>query len=316
VKSHLTDDLAAGTSASNLKGMDHRRPRRNEPNLDSGEHWGLDQQEVRRHLRRMRQAQAIGPLGKLLRVVAVVVVLAGAFLVIWNFSTLRQARLDFSALTDLFSRDEAPAGAEVGEEPGTEVVADSSIAGGVSLPTSIKPDEAEPAPVEAPAEAPPAPVQPTPSPSPAEPATPAALEPEPVATVTEDPPPAAPPPPPEPELPARPETFGFGLRVMNVSEASASAAVLVLRDGGRRGESFITWWTTDGAASAGSDFARLEPRVERFGAGEQNRTLYVPIIGDRNVEGAENFHVHIALGDSGQPVAEIAEIEVVITDDD
>jgi hypothetical protein len=314
LQSQPADDLAAGTSASNLKGMDQRRPRRNEPNLDSGEHWGLDPQEVRRHARRMRQAQTVGPLGRLVRVVAVVLLLVGAFLVTWNFATLRQARLDFSAVTDLFSRDEAPAGARPGEEPGTEVIADSSIAGGVSLPTSIKPDEAEPAPVEAPADAPPAAVQPTPAPEAT--ATPPARETEAVAAAAEDPPLAVPAPPPEPELPVRPETFGFGLEVMNVSEASASAAVLVLRDGGRRGVSFITWWTTDGTAGAGSDFARLEPRVERFGAGEQNRTLYVPIIGDRNVEGAENFHVHIALGDSGQPVAEIAEIEVVITDDD
>ena len=82
----------------------------------------------------------------------------------------------------------------------------------------------------------------------------------------------------------------------------ASYPLGVLRDGGRRGVSFITWWTTDGTATAGSDFARLEPRVERFGAGEQNRTLHVPIIGDRNVEGSESFYVHIALGDSGRVV--------------
>jgi hypothetical protein len=132
----------------------------------------------------------------------------------------------------------------------------------------------------------------------------------------DDPPPAVAPPPPEPAVPTGPAAFGFGLEVMSVSEASASAAVLVLRDGGRRGVSFITWWTTDGTATAGSDFARLEPRVERFGAGEQNRTLHVPIIGDRNVEGAESFTVHIAVGDSGRADSPVASIEVVITDDD
>jgi hypothetical protein len=103
---------------------------------------------------------------------------------------------------------------------------------------------------------------------------------------------------------------------MNVSEASASAAVLVLRDGGRRGVSFITWWTTDGTATAGCYFARLAPRVERFGAGEQNRTLHVPIVGDRTDEAAENFYVHVAVGDSGRALDEVAKIEVVITDDD
>ena len=78
----------------------------------------------------------------------------------------------------------------------------------------------------------------------------------------------------------------------------------------------LRWWTTDGTATAGSDFARLEPRVERFGAGEQNRTLHVPIVGDRNVEGSENFYVHVAVGDWGRAVDPVGQIEVVITDDD
>ena len=111
--------------------------------------------------------------------------------------------------------------------------------------------------------------------------------------------------------------MGFGLERMSVSEADASAAVLVLRDGGRRGVSAFTWWTTDGTANAGADFARLERRVERFGIGEQNRTLHVPIVGDRSREGPENFDVHAVPGEtadaSGIPVAQI---EVVINDDD
>jgi hypothetical protein len=118
-----------------------------------------------------------------------------------------------------------------------------------------------------------------------------------------------------PEGPPTPETFGFGLGTMNVSEADASAAVLILRDGGRRGVSFVTWWTTDGTASAGTDFARLEPRVERFSVGEQNRTIHVPIVGDRNVEGPESFYVQVAPGESAT-AEPVAKIEVVIVDDD
>jgi hypothetical protein len=298
--------------------MDHRKTRKSEPSLEGGgEHWGLDPQDVRRHARRMRQTRAVGPLGKLVRIVAVALVFVGAFAVAWNFDTVRQLSFDFSALTDAFSRDDAPAGAQPGDEPGTEVVGDTSIAGGVSLPTSIKTEEGEAdAGDEAPADSPPAAAESVPPvPVPAEPATPAPREAEPVVAAANEAP-AVPLPPPEPEAPVRPETFGFGVDVMDVSEASASAAVLVLRDGGRRGVSFITWWTTNGTATAGSDFARLEPRVERFGAGEQNRTLHVPIIGDRNVEGAENFYLHVAAGDSGRAVEPVGQIEVVITDDD
>jgi hypothetical protein len=93
--------------------------------------------------------------------------------------------------------------------------------------------------------------------------------------------------------------------------------VLVLRDGGRRGVSAFTWWTTDGSASAGADFARLDRRVERFGVGEQNRTLHVPIVGDRSREGPENFYVHVVAGESADaPGTPVAQIEVVINDDD
>jgi hypothetical protein len=305
--------------------MDKRAPRRNQPNFDGGEHWGLDPQDVRRHARRMRQARAAGPLGKISRIAAVVLLLVGAFAVYWNFDTLRELRFDFSRLTGAFEdaaedRDDA----RRGDEPGTEIVEDSTIAG-VNMPTSIEGEEppgaeppgarpptaeapppraaAEPAAAE-PVAVPPSPPAAAPVPQAAPPQAAAAPEPEPAPRL-----------PPEPEGPVTPETFGFGLEVMEVSEANASARILVLRDGGRRAVSSITWWTTDGTATAGSDFARLEPATVRFGVGEQNRTLLVPIIGDRNVEGPENFFVHIAVGESASRDS-AAQIEILITDDD
>jgi hypothetical protein len=304
-------------------GMDKRTSRKSEANPGAPEHWGLDPQDVRRHARRMREAKSVSPLGKTVRVAAVAALLAGAFAVFWNFETLRELRLDFSRVTGAFEdAAEEVEDARRGGELETETVGDTSIAG-VRMETSLEGET--PPPAETPQGAAPeaaAPAAETPAadaPAPAaaavvEPAPPVAAPPaaEPAerAAVREEPRPVA---PPEPEVPAGPETFGFGLEVMNVSEADASARVLVLRDGGRRGVSTIRWWTTDGAAVAGSDFARLEPRTERFGVGEQNRTLLIPIIGDRNPEGPESFFVHIAVGDSTEAVARI---EVVINDDD
>jgi hypothetical protein len=263
-----------------------------------GEHWGVDPQDVRRHARRMREARVAGPLDKIFRGAAVALVLVVAFAVYWNFDTLRNLSFDFSRVTDAFEdAAEEVEDATRGDEPGTEVVGDTSVAG-VSMPTSIKGEEPE---AEAHSDAvPPDEVALTRETPPSE------------ATVAGEPPP---PPPPEPEEPPRPETFGFGLEVMNVSEADASARVLVLRDGGRRGVSYITWWTTDGTAHAGSDFARLERRTEQFSAGAQNRTLLVPIIGDRNREGPENFFVHVAVGQSAN-AEPVAQIEILIADDD
>jgi hypothetical protein len=301
-------------------GMDRRTPRRSEPPPGTPEHWGLDPQDVRRHARRMREAKTLSPLGKVVRIGAVAALVLGAFAVVWNFETLRELRLDFSRVTGAFEDAvEEVEDARRGGELETEAVGDTSIAG-VRMETSLEgetPPETEAPPTEAPAAETPAAEAPASDAPPAEVveaappvAAPPAAAPSERAAVREEPRPV---PPPEPEVPARPETFGFGLEVMNVSEADASARVLVLRDGGRRGVSTIRWWTTDGTAVAGSDFARLESRTERFGVGEQNRTLLIPIVGDRNPEGPERFYVHIAVGDSTEAVAQI---EVVINDDD
>jgi hypothetical protein len=296
--------------------MNKRKTKRTEPNLEGGELWGVDPHDVRRHARRMREARAVGPLGRFFRIAAVVLLVGGALAMYLNRDSLQNVRFDLSRLTSAFSRDAAPAPGPSGEL-GTEVVEDSSIAGAVSLPSAVggAPSEADAPVVAVPAEesiaGEPVPTEAAPPPA-APPASAAAPE----TPRAPAPAPAAPPPAPVIEGPVGPEMFGFGLERMEVSESSASAAVLVLRDGGRRGASSITWWTTDGTATAGSDFARLEPRVERFGVGEQNRTLFVPIVGDRNVEGPETFEVHIAVGDSGRAVDEVARITVVITDDD
>jgi hypothetical protein len=256
----------------------------------------------------MQEAKRLGPLGKFFRYAAIVLVLAGAFAAFWNFETLIQLRLDFSELTGLFDGDERrnADGTPVADgELATEVVEATGVAG-VGLPSSI---DGEPTETEA------------------EPAAPPAVRPEREAVAVVSPPPAAtaapaprepePPPPPVEEPPAGPEIFGFGLITrMSVSEADASAAVLVLREGGRRGVSTITWWTTDDTAKAGSDYVTFDTRVERFASGEQNRTIRVPIVGDRNAEGPESFFVHIAPGDTGGARESVAKIEVVINDDD
>jgi hypothetical protein len=102
-----------------------------------------------------------------------------------------------------------------------------------------------------------------------------------------------------------------------VSEADASAAVLILRNGDRRRASSVVWWTEDGTAKAGVDYANLGRVVEKFAAGEQNRTIHIPIIGDHQVEGPETFYVYVAPSEAADPAAEPAQkLEVVINDAD
>ena len=285
--------------------MDKRKPANRAPNPAGGDQWRIDPSDVGFHARRMQEANRVGPLGKLLRYAAGALALAAAVWVYWNFDRVREITVDFSALTDLFedTADRDGVGG-AGGEGDTAILVDTGIAG-VPLPTSVDGEAPE---AETDAVQPPADGSPASQPAPAAPTE--------LPSPQTEPPPAAAAPATEPELPATPETFHFGLSVVTVSEADASANVLVLRDGGRRGVSSITWWTTDGTATAGSDYANLGQRVERFAAGEQNRTIRIPIIGNRNVEGPETFYVHVAPGETAAAAGEAERLEVVINDDD
>src|SRR5262245_49204746 len=105
--------------------MDPRKTKKTAP-PPAGEHWGLDPQDVRAHARRMREARAVGPLGKVFRGAAVLLVLVGAFAVYWNFDTLRDLRFDFSRVTGAFDKaveevDDARRGDERSEEHTSEL---------------------------------------------------------------------------------------------------------------------------------------------------------------------------------------------------
>lgn len=309
--------MAAGALNSILERtqtMAQKNPPNRAPKPAGADPMRVDPSDARLYARRMQEAKRLGPLAKFFRYAAIALVLVGGFAAFWNFETLIQLRLDFSELTSLFGGDERrnADGTPVADgDLATEVVEAAGVAG-VGLPSSIDGEPTEPE-----AEA----VAAREARSGTE--TVAVVSPPPAATAapapaaTGAPASAEAPPPPVEEPPAGPEIFGFGLITrMSVSEADASAAVLVLREGGRRGVSTITWWTTDDTAKAGTDYVSFDTRVERFASGEQNRTLRVPIVGDRNTEGPESFYVHIAPGDTGRARESVAKIEVVINDDD
>jgi hypothetical protein len=279
--------------------------------------WRLDPGDVHRYARRKRQGQSPSALAKVVRYGFLALTLLGAFAVYWNFETLRGLSVDFSKLASLIEERSgidvsAVTGLRSQQEP---VVVEPAGVVGAEIETSIKGAE-PPAAAEtpsAPAVAAPvaaaAPAEPLADAAPvAAPAPPAADEVPAVAAV-------APPPAPPPEPPPGPESFEFGLPVVTVSEADASAAVIILRNGDRRRASSVTWSTSDGTAAAGTDYANLGPLIERFAAGEQNRTIRIPIVGDRNPEGPETFYVHLIQTEGASAVTE-ERLEVIINDDD
>ena len=126
-------------------------PRRQEPSFrppsdDANEQWAVDPGDVRRHARLVRERERVGPLGKLVRYAVVLLLLAGAGAVYWNFETLRGASVNFSGLADLFSRrlNETVKKFD-GSATQTEVVKETEVVG-TAAPSSLstEPPAAEP----------------------------------------------------------------------------------------------------------------------------------------------------------------------------
>ena len=117
--------------------------------------------------------------------------------------------------------------------------------------------------------------------------------------------------------PVAAETFAFATNVETVSEARAAAAAVIRRRGGTLGESSIVWWTSDGSAFASDDYADLGTITEKFAAGEEARTIRIPIVGDAKAEGRESFYVNLSEREERGALAQPARrIEIVVVDDD
>jgi hypothetical protein len=303
-----------------------RTPRAPPPSDHSGgsDAWRLDPSDVARHAQLRRRSEERGVLGKAVRYAAVVLVLAGAFAVYWNFDSLRQVTVQAPALSALLkslSPDDTSAPASGG--PDSAVVESSAVAG-TAAPSSVSTAREPERPVEvakverhaAPSAEPPSAA--SHGPSGAEPRdaptsesasaiqNASAAESVAPAPATVEQPPAPPP---------APETIAFALSKFTVSERDAFAAVVVVRNGGNRGPSVFTWWTSDGTAKAGSDYIDLGRVVVKFAAGEQNRVINIPIVGDAVAEDTESFYVNLAPGDGASAEAQ-DRVEVVIEDDD
>ena len=116
---------------------------------------------------------------------------------------------------------------------------------------------------------------------------------------------------------AEPEIIEFAARTVTVSEGQTVARVAIRRRGGVLGGSPIVWWASEGTAFSDDDYGYLGARIERFDAGADTHTLYVPIANDSMHENLESFFVDVRAGeDSGRRAEPAQRIEILITDDD
>jgi hypothetical protein len=112
--------------------------------------------------------------------------------------------------------------------------------------------------------------------------------------------------------PPMPETFEPEQPVATVSAAAPSAAITIRRHGGADGSTTFVWWTSDGTAIADEDYINLGARIEKLAAGEQTRTIHVPIIHDPKRRGQGTFYVNVRPG-QGKREDPAQRVEVVLS---
>ena len=108
----------------------------------------------------------------------------------------------------------------------------------------------------------------------------------------------------------------FARRESVVSESAGAVAVEIRRNDAS-GPLTVAWWTSDGTAVAGEDYANFGAVIETFAPGESRRTVYVPITADTLPEETETFYVYLRGGpETGRATDDVTRMTVTIIDDD
>lgn len=111
--------------------------------------------------------------------------------------------------------------------------------------------------------------------------------------------------------------IAFSREEYSFSEGDGVATIEVSRNDARGQVSFV-WWTRDGSAVSGDDYAELGRRTEQFSNGETTKVLYVPIISDSiPEERREYFEVLFGpVSAEGNQDGALESARVTIVDDD
>lgn len=90
-----------------------------------------------------------------------------------------------------------------------------------------------------------------------------------------------------------PATLQFSSATFGVNEDAGTATITVLRTGGSMGAVTVDYATSDGTATAGSDYSATSGTLA-FLDGQSSRTFSVPIIDDTLVEGNETVNLTLS----------------------
>src|SRR5262249_43167767 len=101
----------------------------------------------------------------------------------------------------------------------------------------------------------------------------------------------------------------------SVNENQGTATITVTRTNGSTGSVTVNYATSDGTATAGSDYTATSGTLT-FAAGETSKTFTVPIIDDTAVENPETVTLPLSNAPSGAALGSPATATLTINSDD
>jgi glucose/arabinose dehydrogenase len=113
----------------------------------------------------------------------------------------------------------------------------------------------------------------------------------------------------------RPGTLQFGNPTYTVNENGGTATITVTRTNGSDGPVSINYATSNGTATAGSDYTATSGTLT-FAAGETSKTFTVPITNDTLFEGNETVNLTLSSPTGGATLGGQATAVLTIQDDD
>ena len=99
-----------------------------------------------------------------------------------------------------------------------------------------------------------------------------------------------------------------------VTENGTAAVVVVSRTGSTAGTVTVAYATSDGSATAGTDYTAQSGTLT-FNDGEVSKTITIPIQDDNIANGDRSFHIALA-NPAGATLGSVAQAQVTIADDD
>ncbi|MFC0212413.1 Calx-beta domain-containing protein [Paenibacillus chartarius] len=100
-----------------------------------------------------------------------------------------------------------------------------------------------------------------------------------------------------------------------VQEGEGTVTLIVNRVEGYDGDIAVTYSTSDGSASSGSDYEAATGTI-RFASGETSKTVTIPVYDDSEIENNENFTVTLSNPTNGAALGSIPSIDVTVLDND